>query len=204
MANKIMIGVISFTAAITLSACTGNNNEEANQNEETVQEETNDMSGHDMEESEDMGEMEHSTMNHSTDGQIPEGLKESTDPKFPIGSTAVIHADHMEGMNGAEATIVGAYDTTVYTVSYTPTNGGEPVSNHKWVIHEELEGAGEKPLEPGDQAKIIADHMEGMNGATATIDSAEETTVYMVDYTSTTGEEVTNHKWVTESELSAE
>ena len=46
--------------------------------------------------------------------------------------------------------------------------------------------------------------MEGMDGATATIDSAEETTVYMVDFTTTdTDEAVTNHKWVTESELSA-
>jgi len=33
------------------------------------------------------------------------------------------------------------------------------------------------------------------------IESAEETTVYMLDFTTTTGEEVENHKWVTESEL---
>jgi hypothetical protein len=46
--------------------------------------------------------------------------------------------------------------------------------------------------------------MEGMKGATAEIDSAEETTVYMVDYTPTNGgEEVKNHKWVTESELTS-
>lgn len=31
----------------------------------------------------------------------------------------------MKGMNGAEATIVGAYDTTAYTVSYTPKTGGK-------------------------------------------------------------------------------
>ncbi|EOR23018.1 hypothetical protein A499_15146 [Niallia nealsonii AAU1] len=42
-----------------------------------------------------------------------------------------------------------------------------------------------------------------MDDVTATIDSAEETTVYMVDYQDTeTGEDVTYHKWVTESELS--
>ena len=29
----------------------------------------------------------------------------------------------IEGVKGAEATIVVAYDTTVYTVSYTPTTG---------------------------------------------------------------------------------
>ncbi len=46
--------------------------------------------------------------------------------------------------------------------------------------------------------------MKGMDGATAEIDSGEPTTVYMIDYTPTSGgEKVTNHKWVTESELSA-
>lgn len=50
-----------------------------------------------------------------------------------------------------------------------------------------------------------ANHMEGMEGATATIDDAKSTTVYMIDYQPTTGgEEVKNHKWVTDSELSAE
>lgn len=61
---------------------------------------------------------------------------------------------------------------------------------------------GEAPLEPGAEAKSEAAHMEGMAGATLEIDSAEQTTVYMVDFTTTNGEKVTNHKWVTESELS--
>lgn len=196
MANKIMMGIISITAALTLSACAGDNNEETTQNTNTQENaQTSETEGQ-------MEGMDHSTMNHSSDGEIPEGLEEAANPTYPVGSTAIINANHMEGMDGAEATIVGAFDTTVYTVSYTPTNGGEPVTDHKWVIHEELEGVGEQPLEPGEEATIDADHMEGMEGATATIDSAEETTVYMVDYTSTTGEEVTNHKWVTESELS--
>lgn len=44
-----------------------------------------------------------------------------------------------------------------------------------------------------------------MKGATAEIESAEQTTVYMVDYTPTDGGEVvTNHKWVTEEELEAQ
>ena len=85
-----------------------------------------------------------------------------------------------------------------------PETGGEPVENHKWVIHEELEDPGSEPLAAGDEAVIAADHMEGMNGANATIDSAEETTVYMVDFKTADGQEVTNHKWVTESELAAE
>lgn len=109
----------------------------------------------------------------------------------------------MEGMKGAEATIVGAYDTTAYAISYTPTTGGERVENHKWVIHEEIPDAGEAPLEPGSEVTINAEHMEGMDGVTAEIDSAEQTTVYMINFTPTTGgEEVTNHKWVTENELS--
>ncbi|MNV83103.1 hypothetical protein D3C71_1768840 [compost metagenome] len=77
------------------------------------------------------------------------------------------------------------------------------MNNHKWVIHEELKDAGDKAYEPGSEVTINAEHMKGMQGAVATIDSAEHTTVYMVDYTSTTdGEQVKNHKWVTESELS--
>lgn len=203
MANKFMIGVISFSAALALSACSGEENDNTSQNEST-QEETNEVLKE--QESgvvnESVTGMDHSTMNHSGSAEVPEGLKEAQNPTYPVGSNAIIQADHMPGMKNAEATIVGAYDTTVYTVTYTPTTGGEPVKNHKWVIHEEIEDAGEAPLEPGTEVTLNADHMEGMKGTTALIDSAEETTVYMVDFTSTTGEQVTNHKWVTENELS--
>lgn len=143
-------------------------------------------------------------MNHSGDGEIPEGLEEAQNPTYPVGSQAIITADHMDGMNGAEATIVGAYSTTVYSVTYTPTTGGEKVEDHKWVIHQELGNSGDTPYNVGDEVVLNADHMEGMDGATATVDTAEQTTIYMVDYKDTkTGEEVTNHQWVTESELSA-
>ncbi|MGE7053581.1 YdhK family protein, partial [Paenibacillus glucanolyticus] len=152
--------------------------------------------------SENMDGMDHGSMNHSGSGEVPEGLKAAENPTYPVGTQALIETDHMPGMKGAKATIVGAYDTTVYTISYTPTNGGPEVKNHKWVIQEELKDAGKEPLQPGTEVVVNADHMEGMEGATAVIDSAEQTTVYMVDFTSTTGEEVKNHKWVTESELS--
>ncbi|MDP4098217.1 YdhK family protein [Paenibacillus sp. P96] len=151
------------------------------------------------------GEMNHAgmEMDHSGSGEVPEGLKEAQNPRFAVGSQAVINADHMPGMNGAEATIVGAYDTIAYTIAYTPTTGGERVTNHKWIIHEEIENASDAPYEPGAEVTITADHMEGMKGAVATIESAEPTTVYMVDYVPATGgEKVTNHQWVTESELS--
>ncbi|SEP15609.1 YdhK family protein [Paenibacillus sp. OV219] len=145
-----------------------------------------------------------SNMHHTSSGELPAGLKEAKDPTFKVGSEAIIKSDHMNGMNGAKATIVGAYSTTVYAVSYTPTNGGPKVTNHKWVIHEEIKDAGEKPFTTGDEVVLQADHMEGMNGAKATIDSAEQTTVYMVDFMPTNGGEmVKNHEWVTESELSS-
>ncbi|AUD14923.1 MULTISPECIES: YdhK family protein [unclassified Planococcus (in: firmicutes)] len=192
--NKWMMGMLSLVAAVTLSACnTGDDMSDESMDMDNANEENM---------SEGSG---HMNMDHSGSGEVPDDLQEAENPTFEVGSQAIIEADHMEGMKGAEATIVGAYDTTAYAVTYTPTDGGEPVENHKWVIHEELENPGDEPLETGDEAAIAADHMEGMDGATATIDSAEETTVYMVDFVPTTGgEEVTNHKWVTESELSPE
>lgn len=186
LANKLLIWMFTITATLTLTACAGDDNEKLPQEEAQSKE----MTGH--------------NMSHSGTGEVPEGIIKAENPTFPVGSTAIIQADHMGGIKGAEATIIGAYDTIVYTVSYIPTNGGEPVINHKWVIQEDLEGVGEEPLKVGTEAKINADHMEGMKGATATINSAEETTVYMVDYISTTGEKVTNHKWLTESELAVE
>ncbi|RBP02936.1 YdhK family protein [Rossellomorea aquimaris] len=161
--------------------------------------------GSDQEMKEDMDGMDHGDMNHSSSGEVPEGLKEAADPTYIVGSKAIIQDDHMEGMKGAEATVTGAYDTFVYTVTYTPTTGGEKVKDHKWVIHEEIEDHGEEPYESGDEVVLNAEHMKGMEGAAATIDSVEKTTVYMVDFTPVTGgEEVKDHKWVTESELSPE
>jgi hypothetical protein len=142
-------------------------------------------------------------MNHSSSGEVPKGIKVAQNPTYKVGSQAIIQADHMPGMKGAKATIVGAYDTAAYAVSYTPTTGGQPVKNHKWVVHEEIKNAGSEPFKPGTQVTLMADHMPGMMGTTATIDLAQHTTVYMVDYTpSAGGQPVKNHKWVTESELS--
>ncbi|ARK24111.1 hypothetical protein SporoP37_05060 [Sporosarcina sp. P37] len=143
-------------------------------------------------------------MNHSGSGEVPANLKVAENPTFEVGSEAIIETDHMKGMKGAVATIVGAYDTTAYAISYTPVTGGERVENHKWVIQEEIKDTDDKTLEPGTEVTVEADHMKGMKGAVAEIDSDEKTTVYMIDYTPTTGgKEVTNHKWVTEEELSA-
>ncbi|MGG3572388.1 YdhK family protein [Bacillus gobiensis] len=194
MLKKQAILSLIATLFLVLGACANANDENTKNNEHAEHEEK----------TEDMEGMDHDNMNHSSSGEVPEGLKEAENPTYKVGSQAIIETDHMAGMKGAEATIVGAYDTTVYAISYTPTTGGDRVENHKWVIHEELQDAGEAPLKTGTKVKVNADHMEGMDGATAEIDSAEKTTVYMVDFTPTNGgEEVKNHKWVTESELSA-
>ncbi|MEK5437859.1 MULTISPECIES: YdhK family protein [Paenibacillus] len=174
---KKQLYLFIIVAALTLSAC-GNDNSYGNKI------------------------MENSS--HSSSSDVPENLKVSENPTFKIGSKAIIQADHMEGMKGATATIVGAFDTTAYIVSYRPTTGGFPVTNHKWIIHEEIKKAADKPYESGSEVVMEADHMKDMKGATAQINSAEHTTVYMIDYTPTTGgDKVKNHKWVTEDELSA-
>ena len=138
---------------------------------------------------------------HAADGgDPPEGITKDADPKFDVGDTVVLSADHMPGMKGAEAEVSRAFDTTTYSISYTPTDGGDPVEDHKWVVHEELEDPGKAPLKKGAKATVTADHMPGMKGAEATIDSATDETVYMVDV-KTEEMEMTNHKWVVESEM---
>jgi ABC-type Fe3+-hydroxamate transport system substrate-binding protein len=183
---KRIFFLLSLIAIVVLSGC-GNNATQDNQSNQNDSQ---------------MPGMDHSEMKHSSSGELPSGLKKATNPKYKIGSQAILQTDHMEGMKGAAATIVGAYDTTVYVVSYTPTTEGERVKNHKWVIQEEIKNANKETLKAGTEVTLEADHMPGMKGTTATIESGEKMTVYIVDYTPTTGgEKVKNHKWVTESEL---
>ena len=155
---------------------------------------------HDM----DSSESDHESGGHeghaADGGDPPEGITKAADPKFGVGDTVVLSADHMPGMKGAEATVSGAFDTTTYSISYTPTDGGDPVKDHKWVVHEELEDPGKAPLKKGTKVTVNADHMPGMKGAEASIDSATDETVYMVDI-KTDEMEMTNHKWVVESEM---
>lgn len=202
--HKRILFCLIAVLLIVLGACGKNDNAQSiNEEKENANHENMEENVEDFGEEEDMEGMDHGSMNMSSSGEVPEGLKVAENPKYPIGSKAIIQSDHMEEMKGAEATIVGAYDTNAYAISYTPTTGGERVTNHKWVIHEELIDAEVAPLKQGTEVKTEASHMEGMEDATVVIDSAEKTTVYMVDFKTTTGgEEVKYHKWVTESELS--
>ena len=186
MKKQLLVTTLALTTVLGLGACGTNSNSSSN-----------DM--HD-----DMN-ASHDGMMHSGDGKIPDGLKQAKDPKFKDNAKVILSSDHMQGMDGANATVVDAFDTTVYEVSYTPTTGGKTVNNHKWVIQEELDPVPTSSLKKGDDVTLAADHMKGMDGADATIDRAEQTTVYMVDFKPTTGgKTVNNHKWVTEDELQAD
>ena len=182
------LAAVVFTGAIVFAGCTDNGSDDGQTSGASEGSEASDGGGH--------GGMEHPM----DGGPAPEGMASAEDPEFPVGTEVTLTADHMEGMEGATATISGAFDTTTYSVSFTPTDGGEPVTDHKWVVHEELENPGEAPLAEGTEVVITADHMTGMEGAEATIDSATEETVYMVDYEAD-GMMMTNHKWVVESEI---
>jgi hypothetical protein len=184
------LGLMAVTALLILSACSDDTAKSEPTNSEAI----------DHSAEADHGE----EMNHSSSSEVPSTLKIAKNPKFPVGSTAIITEGHMSGMAGAEATIVGAYDTTAYIISYEPTTGGKKIENHKWVIHEELIDPGAAPLSPGTEVKTTATHMKGMENATVRIDEAVQTTVYMIDFPlTTTGEEMKNHKWVTEGELAS-
>ncbi|MFO6449332.1 YdhK family protein [Corynebacterium amycolatum] len=141
---------------------------------------------------------------HPADGgPAPEGMIAADNAKFPVGSEVQVLADHMPGMKGAEGKVVGVFNTTTYSVSYTPTDGSEPVKDHRWVVQEELENPGEAPLADGSEITINAEHMAGMKGAKGTVDYSTQEPVYMVDIDDD-GMTMKNHKWVTESELAPE
>lgn len=114
--KKVFI-FLSLAAILVLSACGNKDNANNNTNMDMGSDHSN------------MGDM--GNMNHSGSGEVPAGLKEAQNPTYKVGDEVVIHAKHMEGMDGAKAKVVGAYDTVAYAVTYTPTTGGEPVPNHK-------------------------------------------------------------------------
>ena len=178
--NKFATGILMLILVLMLSAWTSSSNQHISH----INMNTDDMP--------------------SGSSEISKGLKEAKNPTYKVGSQVVVKAHHMKGMYGAKATIVGAYDTTAYAVTYTPTTGEPIVKNHKWVIQEEIKNAGTKTFKAGTEVTLEANHKKGMMGAKATINSAVRTTVYMIDYTPTTGGPIVkNHKWVIESELSA-
>lgn len=208
--NKKKLGAVLLSSALLLGACGAKDDngqtestEPTTTTEETTDTETTQDTNDVEEEASNEGGHEDMDMEHDESGEVPEGMKEAENPVYPVGSEVVIEDDHMPGMKGATGTVVGVYDTTAYEVTYKDTETGETVANHKWVVHEELENAQDKPYQAGDEVVLEASHMPGMKGATATVDSAEKTNMYMVTYTDTeSGEKIENHKWMSEDELS--
>ncbi|WP_130841385.1 YdhK family protein [Corynebacterium neomassiliense] len=197
MSRTPALASLVLASTLTLAAC-GDDSDSGHDGHEGH--DMADMTGMTTEDADDgdMGDMH----DHAMDGgEAPAGIEDAVNPMYPVGTEVTVLADHMEGMEGATGTVTGAYSTTAYAVSYTPTDGGAPVSDHRWVVQEELENPGDAPLADGTEVTLAADHMSGMEGATATIDSSTQETVYMVDITTDDGMTMTNHKWVTESEL---
>ncbi|WP_291473977.1 YdhK family protein [Corynebacterium sp.] len=197
MSRTPALASLVLASALTLAAC-GDDSDSGHDGHEGH--DMADMTGMTTEDADDggMGDMH----DHAMDGgEAPAGIEDAVNPMYPVGTEVTVLADHMEGMEGATGTVTGAYSTMAYSVSYTPTDGGAPVSDHRWVVQEELENPGDAPLADGTEVTLAADHMSGMEGATATIDSSTQETVYMVDITTDDGMTMTNHKWVTESEL---
>ena len=142
--------------------------------------------------------MDHSVMT-PTDSFIP-----AENPVYPVGTQALLQADHMPGMQSAVAVVSGAFDTVLYAITYTRSDTGEVVKDHRWVIREEIQGFGEVPFREGEFVTLLPGHISGMGGEGV---SAEITLVvpgvaYMVDFTPLDGTEpVKNHQWVSEDEL---
>ncbi|RHW40101.1 DUF1541 domain-containing protein [Lysinibacillus yapensis] len=198
MDYKLLLVTMTLLFVLLLSACGwGDDNKK---DVDPAADVTNNLGSEDKQVSEEEVERLEDQGNIPT-SPIPEGLKESENPKYPVGSTAVVNASHREGMEGAVATVKAAYDTTVYSVSYQPTNGEPFEENHKWFVAEELTGVDKGTLAQGSEVIINANRLEGMLGAEGAVDTVENTTVYVVDYTNSLGETITDYLWLKESEL---
>lgn len=203
------VAAMAVTGALALAGCSDGDDQDLSATQAPSEMATgNDMAhDHDHGEHGDHGDHgghdhgDHAGHEHKADGgPAPEGIALEDTPTYPAGTMVQLDADHMPGMKGSPATIVGAFKTYTYAIDYTPVGGGEPVKNHKWIVQEEIKDAGAERLADGTEVTVLADHMTGMEGATATIVSSTEETVYMVDVDSP-DMPMKNHKWVTESEI---
>lgn len=100
---RLTLGAAALGGAPVLAGCASGESEEPT--DPSASEEHQGHSG-------DNGEEEangHEAMDHPADGgPVPEGMTEATVPEYPVGSEVTLTADHMHGMDGATATIVGA------------------------------------------------------------------------------------------------
>lgn len=72
---------------------------------------------------------------------VQEELRDPKADDLPPGTRITIDADHAGGMKGAEGTVHSTHSGPVYVVTYTPTDGGDQVVNHRWLVESELSPA---------------------------------------------------------------
>src|SRR5690625_6604489 len=121
--TTVAAGVLG--GALVLTGCSNGGDQDQATPSSTSQHEGHGSSGS----SSDSGGMEHPM----DGGPAPEGIEKAASPKYPAGTEVTLTAEHMEGMDGANATIAGAFDTYTYAVNFTPTTGANPVKDRKWV-----------------------------------------------------------------------
>lgn len=199
MKLKSLSFITLLSTVFLLGACSNNEDTTEGQNSSTASTEMSEMQ--DSSDHMDHGDME---MEHNRHEEEPEDMQEAQDPKYPVGEDATVTDAHMEMMDGVTATISGAYDTTLYQVTFTPENSDEAIEDHKWVVKEEISSDDDSnDYEKGDEVTLTADHMEGMQGQNAEITGIHEGPAYMINFEPNDGsKEFVNHKWVTEDELS--
>lgn len=196
-----------LSTVFLLGACSNNESTQEGQSSSTASTEMSEMqdsSGHMQDSSGHMahGDME---MEHNRHEEEPENMQEAENPEFPVGDNVKVTDAHMEMMDGVTATISGAYDTTLYQVTFTPEDSDEAIEDHKWVVKEEMSSDDDSDdYEKGDEVTLNADHMSGMQGQTAEITGIHDGPAYMINFEPNDGsEEFVNHKWVTEDELTS-
>src|SRR5690625_65169 len=117
--TRLTLGAAVGTLALT--GCAGTGDDDAAPEPTTPQSEA----------AADASNPEAGAHDHDPDGgPAPEGIQEATDPRYPVGEAVILNTDHMPGMDGAEATISGAFDTTTYSVSYTDRKSTRLNSSH--------------------------------------------------------------------------
>src|SRR5699024_10953758 len=201
--NRIAKFVSLTMALFILGACssnndTGNDSHSMDDSSHMMDSSHMDDSSHMMDSSDEMMEMEHNR--HETE---PENMTDAQDPKYAVGDQVKVVDAHMDLMKGVTATIKGAYDTTLYQVTFTPKNSDMTMKEHKLVVSEEIKG--EDDYQKGDEVTLTADHMEGMQGQKAEITGIHEGPAYMIDFKpADDSEKFVNHKWVSEDEIEKE
>ncbi|WP_037587063.1 DUF1541 domain-containing protein [Stenoxybacter acetivorans] len=131
---------------------------------------------------------------------LPANMTAAVNPKYAVGQRVVINEEHMPNSLGAKGVVKGAYRTNLIMVSFADKYGNV-ISNHKWVVQEEL--ADKKIARKGDKVKLSAAHLGGdMNAAAFVDDVLYQQTAYVVDYLPTDGGAmVEDHMWYSEQEL---